>query len=93
MPHVLILHNVDDYAAWKVVFDAAADIRRDAGERHDQVLRDECDPSRVVHFSAWSSLADARRFFQSPRLVRLRAEAGVHAPEFIYLHATEEGHL
>lgn len=91
MPHVLILHNVDDCAAWNVVFDAAADIRRDAGERHDQVLRDECDPTRVVQVSAWPSLADARRFFQSPRWVRLRAETGVRAPEFIRLHMTEEG--
>jgi hypothetical protein len=36
---------------------------------------------------------DARAFFESPRLVRIRAEAGVHAPEFIYLHEADAGTL
>ena len=31
--HVLIIHEVADYAAWKAVFDDAAGLRRDAGER------------------------------------------------------------
>ncbi len=39
MPHVLIIHEVADYAAWKKVFDGAAGIRREAGERSYQVLR------------------------------------------------------
>jgi len=33
MPHVLIIHEVGDYAAWIAVFDDAAAIRREAGER------------------------------------------------------------
>jgi len=32
MDYVLIIHAVKDYAAWKVVFDDAAGIRKDAGE-------------------------------------------------------------
>lgn len=86
MAHVPILPAVDDCAAWTVVSDTAAD------ERHDQALRDACDPDRVVHVSAWPSLADARRFFQSPRWVRLRIEAGVHAPECLRPHTTAEDH-
>lgn len=30
MKQVLIIHEVADYAAWKRIFDAAADIRKDA---------------------------------------------------------------
>lgn len=86
MAHVPILPAVDDCAAWTVVSDTAA------GERHDQALRDACDPDRVAHVSAWPSLADARRFFQSPPWVRLRAEAGVHAPECLRPHTTAEDH-
>lgn len=93
MPYVLIIHEVADYTAWKQVFDAAAGIRREAGERRYQVLRYEEDANRVVHFSAWTSLAAARRFFESPELVRIRAEAGVKAPEFIYLEELEAGTL
>jgi len=93
LPHVLIIHEVADYLAWKKVFDAAAGIRREAGERSYHLLRYEHEPERIVHFSAWTSLADARRFFESPRLVRIREEAGVRAPEFIYLQQIEAGEL
>ena len=93
MPHVLILHHVDDYPAWKAVFDGAAELRRRAGERSYQVLRDPREPNLIVHFSAWTSLEAARRFFESPELVRIRAEAGVHATEFHYLEELEVGNL
>ena len=93
MPYVLIIHEVADYPAWKMDFDGAADLRRAAGERSFQVLRYGNDANRIVHFSAWTSLADARRFFESPQLVRIRAEAGVQAPEFIYLEQLEAGTL
>jgi len=93
MQYVLIIHEVEDYVAWKAVFDAAAHIRFEAGERHYQVLKYQNDPNRIVHFSAWTSLDDARQFFESPKLVQIRAEAGVKAPEFIYLDQLEAGTL
>ncbi|TAF95350.1 MAG: antibiotic biosynthesis monooxygenase [Oscillatoriales cyanobacterium] len=82
MQYVLIIHEVENYAAWKKVFDNAANIRKEAGER-----------SKIVHFSAWTSTADARAFFESPALVKIREEAGVKAPEFIYLDQLESGVL
>lgn len=93
MQHVLIIHEVQDYAAWKKVFDAAAGIRFEAGERSYQVLRYDTDANKIVHFSAWTSLAQARAFFESPRLVQIRIDAGVKAPEFIYLEQLEAGTL
>ena len=93
MQYVLIIHEVADYPAWKRVFDSAAGIRKEAGERSFQVLRYETDANRIVHFSAWTSIADAKAFFESPRLVRIRQDAGVKAPEFIYLDPLESGTL
>lgn len=93
MDHVLIIHEVADYPAWKSVFDRAAGIRREAGERSYQVLKYEKDANRIVHFSRWTSVAAAKAFFESPELVRIRAEAGVRAPEFIYLQELEAGTL
>ena len=93
MPQVLIIHEVADYDAWKKVFDQAADIRREAGERSYQVLSDAGQPNRIVHFSVWTSHAAARTFFESPRLVQIRAAAGVRAPEFVYLDEVEHGTL
>ncbi len=93
MKYVLIIHEVDAYPEWKAVFDGAAAIRRAAGEISYQLLADETDENRVVHVSLWSSLDDAREFFQSPELVELRQRAGVKAPEFIYLDEIERGTL
>lgn len=93
MPHVLIIHEVADYPAWKKVFDGAAGIRKAAGERSYQILKYENEPNKIVHFSAWTSLAEAKAFFESPRLVQIRIEAGVQAPNFIYLEPLESGTL
>lgn len=93
MPHVLIIHEVNDYAAWKVIFDQAAGIRKHAGEVSYQLLRYDTDANNIVHFSEWTSLDNARRFFESPELVEIRKKAGVKAPEFIYLHELERGVL
>ena len=93
MQHVLIIHEVENYPAWKQVFDDAAGIRKEAGERSFQVLRYENEHKRIVHFSAWTSIADAKAFFESPRLVQIRKEAGVKAPDFIYLNQIDAGVL
>jgi quinol monooxygenase YgiN len=93
MQYVLIIHEVEDYESWKKIFDEAADIRREAGERTYQVLKYESDANKVVHFSSWTSIDDAKRFFESPKLVKIRAEAGVKSPDFIYLEQLESGTL
>ncbi len=93
MHYTLIIHEVEDYPAWKQVFDQAATIRQQAGELSYQVLRDEHDPNKIVHFSAWTSIQNARDFFESPELVAIRAQAGVKSPEFIYLDQLESGVL
>jgi quinol monooxygenase YgiN len=93
MQYVLIIHEVENYELWKKVFDDASDIRREAGERAYQVLKYENDPNKVVHFSSWTSIEDAKRFFESPQLVRIRTEAGVKSPDFIYLEQLESGTL
>ena len=91
--HVLIIHEVKDYPAWKAVFDGAAEIRREAGEIEYQLLAFEKDARKVVHFSRWRSHDAARAFFESPKLVAIRRAAGVVDPQFIYLDALEEGTL
>ena len=93
MQHVLIIQEVEAYPAWKAVFDQAADIRKRAGEISYQLLRYDNDESTIVHFSEWSSLENARRFFESPELVEIRRKAGVKAPAFRYLREIERGVL
>jgi quinol monooxygenase YgiN len=93
MAHVLIIHEVEDYEAWKKIFDDASPIRKNAGELSYQVLRTDTSANKIVHFSKWTSIADAKAFFESAQLVEIRQQAGVKAPDFIYLELLEEGVL
>lgn len=93
MKYVLIIHEVADYEHWKKIFDNAAKIRKKAGEISYQVLKYENQPTKIVHFSVWSSIENAKHFFESPKLIKIGDEAGVKAPEFIYLQQLDSGIL
>ena len=93
MEHVLIIHEVEDYEAWKKIFDAAASIRKNAGEQSYQVLKLANNPNKIVHFSEWTSISAAKAFFESDKLVEIRKQAGVKAPDFLYLELLEAGVL
>lgn len=93
MQYVLIIHEVADYEAWKKIFDNASAIRKEAGEISYQVLKYEHEANKIVHFSSWSSLENAKNFFESPKLVQIRKDAGVKSPDFIYLEQLETGIL
>jgi quinol monooxygenase YgiN len=93
MMHVVIIHEVADYFVWKKVFDNAETIRKEAGEISFQLLKFEHEPNKIVHFSKWTSLVAAKQFFESPKLVKIREEAGVKTPQFIYLKEIESAIL
>ncbi len=93
MEYVLIIHEVEDYEAWKQIFDEAASIRKEAGEQSYQLLKYDDNANKIVHFSQWVSIANAKAFFESPKLVEIRKKAGVNSPEFIYLEQLETGVL
>lgn len=93
MKYVLIIHEVENYLAWKKIFDNALSIRKEAGEISYQVLKYEMNPNQIVRFSVWDSLENAKKFFESPKLVQIRIDAGVKDPDFIYLEELEKGTL
>ena len=74
-------------------FDEASSRRKQAGEIDFQVLRFEDDPNKVVHFSKWQSLKQAKNFFESNEVREIRRELGVKDPEFTYLCQLEKGVL
>jgi len=51
--YVLIIHDVDDYQKWKQGFDAAASLRKAAGELSFQILKYHEDSNKIVHYSHW----------------------------------------
>lgn len=93
MKYVLIIHEVEDYQAWKKIFDQASGIRKEAGEISYQVLKYDKNQNKIVHFSIWKDILSAQHFFESPKLIQIRKDAGVKSPEFIYLEEIENGVL
>jgi heme-degrading monooxygenase HmoA len=89
----LVIHHVDDFDGWRRIFDEAEGLRRAAGEREYRVLCAANDRNDVVHLSRWTSIEAARNFFESPEVVAIRARAGVHPPQFLYLEQIASGLL
>lgn len=87
--YVLIIHEVEFYTAWKTVFEQAAGIRKQAGEISYQLFRYDTDANQIIHLSIWDSLDNARTFFESDELIKIRKAAGVRSPSFIYLEEIE----
>ncbi|MBL4794902.1 MAG: hypothetical protein JKY24_05250 [Pseudomonadales bacterium] len=93
MKYVLIIHEVDNYPEWQKGFDRAAELRKDAGEIEYQVLKYDNEENKIVHFSKWECLDNARAFFESEKVANIRRELGVKTPEFIYLDELQRGVL
>jgi hypothetical protein len=48
MAYMLVRQSVQDYEAWKSVFDSGGDLRRRNGEKSYQILRQENDSNNLV---------------------------------------------
>ena len=77
MASMLIQHEVEDYAAWKKVFDSFADFRTSNGELSAQIFRDVSNPNHLTVINKWNSLANAQKFAHSPELKAAMGKAGV----------------
>ena len=80
MASMLVQHQVKDYAEWKRVYDSVADLRSTNGELSDRIYRDESDPNKLTVMFKWDTLANARKYAQSPELKAAMENAGVEGP-------------
>jgi len=60
MQHVLIIHEVVAYPAWKAVFDQAANIAIRAGEIDYRLLRYDNDANNARFSSSLSSISSKK---------------------------------
>jgi heme-degrading monooxygenase HmoA len=84
MATMLVQHHVKDFAAWKKVYDSAADLRITNGEISDQIYRDASDPNKLTVVFKWNSIANAQKWGQSSELKAAMEKAGVDAPPVTY---------
>ena len=83
MASMLVQHKVKDYASWKKVYDSLFDLRASNGELSDKIYRDANDPNNLTLIFKWDSLANARKYAQSPDLKAAMEKAGVMGPPSI----------
>ena len=80
MASMLVQQTVKDCAAWRKVYDSAADLRASNGGLSDQVYRDASNPNSVTAIFKWDSLANAQKYAQTPELKAAMEKAGVVGP-------------
>lgn len=86
-----IRHKVEDFATWKAVFDAARDVRREAGELACRIYTVHGSEHDVMVSVDWVSLERAREFLASPKLMEGMDRAGVREmPILVILEKRDE---
>jgi hypothetical protein len=80
---VVIDHDVEDYAAWKVVFDQHAGVRRNAGIVAAHVNQDSENPNRLSVYLAGADRAKLAAFVGDIALMMAMRDAGVTGPPHI----------
>lgn len=85
MAYTIVKHKVNDFAAWKKVFDEFEPTRKAAGEKSAVVLLTDGDPNEVSVINTWDSIAAGKAFFESPELREAMEGAGVASPPEFFL--------
>ena len=92
MAYMLVRSSVQDYEAWKPVFESGMDMRRRNGEKSYQILREGNGSSELIALFQWDNLDNARRFAASPELKEAMQRAGVVGkPEILFLEEATRG--
>jgi heme-degrading monooxygenase HmoA len=89
---MFVRHGVQDYDAWKSVFDSVGDLRKRNGEKSYQILRQENGSKKLVALFEWDSLDNARKYATSPELKEAMQRAGVTGkPEILFVEEAARG--
>jgi heme-degrading monooxygenase HmoA len=81
---MFVRHKVEDYGAWRKVYDAFDVERRPMGVIGDSVFQSVDDPNDVTVWHDFDSAEEARAFVSSDALRRAMQEAGVQGQPEIW---------
>jgi quinol monooxygenase YgiN len=86
MAKLLVHHKVQDYSAWRKVFDDHDKTRREFGSTGSQVFKSANDPNDLTVTIDWPSVDAAKAFATSDALKEAMKNAGVISqPEVTFL--------
>ena len=87
MTHLLVRHQVADFAKWKPVYDGHLATRQKAGLREKNLLRSINNPNEVVLLFEAEDLTRAQAFSESSELREAMQKAGVVGkPDILFLN-------
>ena len=75
--HILVQHEVEDFDAWKKVYDDDTPARTEAGLEEIQLLRGYDNPNWVVILMSAKDISEVRAFVNSDHLAQAMKGAGV----------------
>lgn len=73
-------HQVNDYSAWRAVYDSVGDLRQHYGVTGTEVLVDPSDNQDVIVLHRFPTVAQAEAFAGSAELKEAMGRAGVAGP-------------
>ncbi len=86
MATLIVHHKVQNYSAWRKIFDEDAARRKEYGSTRFQVLKSASDPNDLTVIMDWPSVDAAKAFVTSPSLKEAMKNAGVISqPEISFL--------
>jgi quinol monooxygenase YgiN len=77
MIRMFVRHTVNDYNAWRKVYDAFADEQENAGVRSEAVYQSVDNPNEVTVLHDFADIDAARAFVDSAMLREAMTSAGV----------------
>jgi quinol monooxygenase YgiN len=77
-------HEVEDFTAWKAMYDGAYEMRRQAGELTATVGMLADRPNTVWIVNTWTSTAAAKAHLANKEVAAKMAEGGVTSPPTVY---------
>lgn len=84
MIRAFVRHAVEDYDAWRKVYDEFAKPQEEGGVESEAVFRGLDDPNNVTVVHDFDTEDEARAFFSSDELKQAMGEAGVSSPPDIW---------
>ncbi len=85
--YLVVRHHVQDYAAWRKVFDDFADVQDKAGVTAKMVYQSASDPNAIMVMHRFDSDDKAQAFVELAELKEAMMSAGVEgAPEMDFYH-------
>jgi len=77
---LIVRHRVNDYRAWRSVYDGVDSIRQQYGCTDDEVLIDPADTDDVIVLHRFPTVDQAKAFAGSTELREAMGRAGVAGP-------------